>query len=177
MVVHWDILLCKLFIFMMLRIFNWWMISNVDQMLFFLFFLLLIGLVYFFFYFFLSQKRRNVKYLIHARLPLWENSHFPGRNIHPLNLYLNKTYLPVCLQIVRHGWNKCSELRWVLTNAIVYSVSVTVQLISDGERTWIIQSLPLETNQWNHDSSHSFRLQSSNDLLKLFNIFNFRSVV
>lgn len=49
MVVHWDILLCKLFIFIMLRIFNWWMISNVDQMLFFLFFLTLDWISIFFF--------------------------------------------------------------------------------------------------------------------------------
>lgn len=88
MTVHRHISSYKLFMFLMLRIVNWQMISNLDHVIFFLP-LDWITITF-------SEPEKNIKYSIHARLHLWEYGHFPGRNIYSPNLYLDKNYLPVC---------------------------------------------------------------------------------
>lgn len=128
---HWDVSSCKLFIFVMLGVFNWWTISNLDQMLFFNIFDW-VSII------FLSQKRKNIKYLINARLPFWENHYFYGRNIF---IWTKPTCLCVYIKQImewhEHGWKKYSGLMWVLTNALIHLCGhVTVQLITDGEQTW-----------------------------------------
>lgn len=133
MALHWHISSYKLFMFLMLRTVNWQVIRNLDHVLFFLplDWISITCLE-------AEERTSNIKsmqdYLCGniATSLVW----IP---IPQTFVWTKTTCLYVSIkQIVgwhEHRWKKCSELRWVLTDPVVYPVPVMVQLIGDGERT------------------------------------------